>query len=130
MAFEAMRAGGEADDPGAGGECAGHADLRIFEDHATPYVHAEFAGGTEDLVEGTGPEGTSSWVKLLVRLSRAPVVSIAVIRGYTRGAGLEFARACDLQFGSNAELSGEIDATASLLARFDHEAVARTKASA
>jgi enoyl-CoA hydratase/carnithine racemase len=34
----------------------------------------------------------------LVRLSRAPVVTIASIRGSVRGAGREFVLACDLRF--------------------------------
>jgi enoyl-CoA hydratase/carnithine racemase len=53
-----------------------------------------------------GPTGLSAWVDLLVRLSRAPVVSIAAIRGRVRGAGSEFVLACDLRFASreNTEL--------------------------
>jgi len=120
-------------------------------------------------------------------MSRAPVVSIASIRGRARGAGSEFVLACDLRFasrentllgqfevgigvvpgggpmarlsrlvgrgraleillvaddldGPRAEQYGyvnraiadnrleeEVDAIASRLARFDHEAIARTK---
>ncbi len=41
-----------------------------------------------------------SWPDLLVRLSRAPVLSIASIRGRTRRAGSEFVLACDLRFAS------------------------------
>ena len=41
-----------------------------------------------------------AWLDLLVRLSRAPVVSIASIRGRARGAGSEFVLACDLRFAS------------------------------
>ena len=41
-----------------------------------------------------------AWLDLLVRLSRAPVVSIASIRGRVRGAGSEFVLACDLRFAS------------------------------
>ena len=41
-----------------------------------------------------------AWPDLLVRLSREPVVSIASIRGRTRGAGSEFVLACDLRFAS------------------------------
>jgi enoyl-CoA hydratase/carnithine racemase len=44
--------------------------------------------------------GMHGWPKLLVRLSRAPVISIASIRGRVRGAGSEFALACDLRFAS------------------------------
>ena len=47
-----------------------------------------------------GPTGLHAWLDLLVRLSRAPVVSIASIRGRARGAGSEFILACDLRFAS------------------------------
>jgi enoyl-CoA hydratase/carnithine racemase len=47
-----------------------------------------------------GPTGLHAWLDLLVRLSRAPVVSIASIRGRARAAGSEFVLACDLRFAS------------------------------
>jgi enoyl-CoA hydratase/carnithine racemase len=47
-----------------------------------------------------GPTGMQAWLDLTVRLSRAPVVSIAAIRGRARGAGSEFILACDLRFAS------------------------------
>jgi enoyl-CoA hydratase/carnithine racemase len=47
-----------------------------------------------------GPTGMPAWIDLLVRLSRAPVVSIASIRGRARGAGSEFVLACDIRFAS------------------------------
>jgi enoyl-CoA hydratase/carnithine racemase len=135
-----------------------------------------------------GPTGMHAWLDLLVRLSRAPVVSIASIRGRARGAGSEFVLACDLRFasrenavlgqfevgtgvvpgggpmarlarlvgrgrameillvaddldGPRAEQYGyvnrviaddrldeEVDQIASRVARFDHDAIARTKA--
>ena len=49
---------------------------------------------------GVGPTGMHAWLDLLVRLARAPVVSIASIRGRARGAGSEFVLACDLRFAS------------------------------
>src|ERR1700751_1965177 len=49
---------------------------------------------------GVGPTGAPAWIDVLVRLSRAPVVSIASIRGCARGAGSEFVLACDLRFAS------------------------------
>lgn len=66
-----------------------------------------------------------AWPGLLVRLSRAPVLSIASIRGPARGAGREFVLACDLRFASreNALLDILLVAVASL----DHEAIARAK---
>jgi enoyl-CoA hydratase/carnithine racemase len=136
---------------------------------------------------GVGPTGMHAWLDLLVRLSRAPVVSIASIRGRARGAGSEFVLACDLRFASRENallgqfevgtgvvpgggpmarlsrlvgrgraleillvaddldgpraaqygyvnrtladdhLDDEVEAMASRLARFDHEAIARTK---
>jgi enoyl-CoA hydratase/carnithine racemase len=134
-----------------------------------------------------GPTGMNAWIDLLVRLSRAPAVSIASIRGRARGAGSEFVLACDMRFasrentllgqfevgtgvvpgggpmarlsrlvgrgraleillvaddfdGPRAEQYGyvnraiaddqfddEVEAIASRLARFDHDAIARTK---
>jgi enoyl-CoA hydratase/carnithine racemase len=136
---------------------------------------------------GIGPTGMHAWLDLLVRLSRAPVVSIASIRGRARGAGSEFVLACDLRFASRENallgqfevgagvvpgggpmarlsrlvgrgraleillvaddldgpraqqygyvnrviaddgLDDEVDQIASRLARFDHDAIARTK---
>jgi enoyl-CoA hydratase/carnithine racemase len=49
---------------------------------------------------GVGPTGMHLWLDLLVRLSRAPVVSISAIRGRARGAGSEFVLATDLRFAS------------------------------
>ena len=57
-----------------------------------------------------GPSGLDAWLDLLVRLSRAPVVSIASIRGRARGAGSEFVLACDLRFASRENtLIGQVE---------------------
>jgi enoyl-CoA hydratase/carnithine racemase len=53
-----------------------------------------------DTPSDPGPTGMPPWLDLTVRLSRLPVVSIAVIRGASRGVGQEFALACDLRFAS------------------------------
>jgi enoyl-CoA hydratase/carnithine racemase len=136
---------------------------------------------------GVGPTGLPAWIDVLVRLARAPVVSIASIRGRARGAGSEFVLACDLRFASREntllgqfevgigvtpgggpmarlsrlvgrgraleillvaddldgpraerygyvnrliaddQLDDEVEAIAARLARFDHDAIARTK---
>lgn len=47
-----------------------------------------------------GPTGMRPWLDLTARLARLPAVSIAVIRGASRGVGNEFALACDLRFAS------------------------------
>ena len=46
------------------------------------------------------PEVLDLWRDLVLRLSSAPVVSIAKIRGRTRGIGNEFVLACDMRFAS------------------------------
>lgn len=48
-----------------------------------------------------GPTGMHPWLDVLARLSRIPAVSIAAIRGRARGAGSEFALACDMRFASS-----------------------------
>ena len=47
-----------------------------------------------------GGDSRPIWVDLVVRLSTAPFISIASIRGRTRGGGNEFALACDLRYAS------------------------------
>ena len=46
------------------------------------------------------PEALSLWRAFVLRLSSTPVVSIAKIRGRTRGIGNEFVLACDMRFAS------------------------------
>ena len=47
-----------------------------------------------------GPTGLEAWPDILVRLTRAPFVSIAMIRGRATGNGSEIALACDMSFAS------------------------------
>src|SRR5262249_30888731 len=47
-----------------------------------------------------GSTGLQPLPDMLVRLSRAPVVSIASIRGRATGVGSELALACDMRFAS------------------------------
>jgi enoyl-CoA hydratase/carnithine racemase len=46
------------------------------------------------------PEALGLWRDLVLRLSSTPVVSIAKIRGRTRGIGNELVLACDMRFAS------------------------------
>lgn len=47
-----------------------------------------------------GDPPVPTWVDLVLRLSKSPVISIASIRGRTRGGGNEFSLACDLRYAS------------------------------
>jgi len=70
--------------------------------------HSDFLANFEDLTNiPQGPTGLEAWPDVLVRLTRAPFVSIALIRGRATGNGSELALACDMSFASreNALLS-------------------------
>jgi enoyl-CoA hydratase/carnithine racemase len=63
--------------------------------------HSDFLGKLDDLTSiPPGPTGLEAWPDILVRLTRAPVVSIALIRGRATGNGSELALACDMTFAS------------------------------
>jgi enoyl-CoA hydratase/carnithine racemase len=63
--------------------------------------HSDFLARLEDLTSiPPGPTGLEAWPDILVRLTRAPVVSIALIRGRATGNGSELALACDMTFAS------------------------------
>jgi enoyl-CoA hydratase/carnithine racemase len=63
--------------------------------------HSDFLAKLEDLTSiPQGPTGLEAWPDILVRLTRAPVVSIAMIRGRATGNGSELALACDMSFAS------------------------------
>ena len=63
--------------------------------------HSVFLARLEDLTGiPQGPTGLEAWPDILVRLTHAPVVSIALIRGRATGNGSEIALACDMSFAS------------------------------
>jgi enoyl-CoA hydratase/carnithine racemase len=63
--------------------------------------HSDFNADMKDLTEmPQGPTGLEAWPDILVRLTRAPVASIALIRGRATGNGSELALACDMSFAS------------------------------
>jgi enoyl-CoA hydratase/carnithine racemase len=64
-------------------------------------IHLNFLANLDDLAHlPPGSTGLHPWPEMLVRLSRAPVVSIASIRGRATGMGSELALACDMRFAS------------------------------
>jgi enoyl-CoA hydratase/carnithine racemase len=79
-----------------------------------------------------GPTGLEAWPDILVRLTRAPFVSIALIRGRATGNGSEISLACE-RLGyvtralPDAELDDFVDALAARIAWFDKWAIANTK---
>src|SRR5579872_6158536 len=63
--------------------------------------HSDFTAKIEDLTSmPPGPTGLPPWPDFLVRLTRLPVASIALIRGRATGNGSEITLACDMSFAS------------------------------
>ena len=80
-----------------------HVKVVIFESAVDGFFlnHSDFLAKLEDLTNiPQGPTGLEAWPDILVRLTRAPVVSIALIRGRATGNGSEIALACDMSFAS------------------------------
>ena len=64
-------------------------------------THYDFLAKVEETTSlPPGPTGLQPLPDMLVRLSRAPVVSIASIRGRATGVGSELVLACDMRFAS------------------------------
>ena len=64
-------------------------------------THYDFLAPLEDSTSlPAGPTGLQALPDALARLSRAPVVSIALIRGRATGVGSELSLACDMRFAS------------------------------
>jgi len=63
--------------------------------------HSDFTASLEDLTSmPAGPTGLPPWPDFLVRLTRLPVASMALIRGRATGNGSELTLACDMSFAS------------------------------
>src|SRR5262244_2332135 len=80
-----------------------HVKVVVFDSAVEGFFlnHSDFLGKLEDLTGlPAGPTGLQAWPDILVRLTRASVVSIALIRGRATGNGSEIALACDMRFAS------------------------------
>ena len=75
----------------------------VFESAVDGYFlnHSDFTGKLEEMTSlPAGPTGLPPWPDFLARLTRAPVASIALIRGRATGNGSEITLACDMAFAS------------------------------
>jgi enoyl-CoA hydratase/carnithine racemase len=80
-----------------------HVKVVVFDSAVDDYFlnHSDFEAKLEDLTSmPAGPTGLPPWPDFLVRLTRAPVASIALIRGRATGNGSELTLACDMSFAS------------------------------
>src|SRR6266481_1472114 len=80
-----------------------HVRVVVFDSAVDDYFlnHSDFTAKLEDLTSlPPGPTGLPPWPDFLVRLTRLPVASIALIRGRATGNGSEIALACDMSFAS------------------------------
>ncbi|ESY80838.1 enoyl-CoA hydratase [Mesorhizobium sp. LNHC221B00] len=80
-----------------------HVRVVVFDSSVDGYFlnHSDFKARIEDMLAlPPGPTGLPPWPDFLVRLTRAPVASIALIRGRATGNGSEITLACDMAFAS------------------------------
>src|ERR1700721_3023804 len=81
----------------------GEVRVVVFDSAVEGYFlnHSDFMARLEDLTSmPAGPTGLPPWPDFLVRLTRAPLASIALIRGRATGNGSELTLACDMSFAS------------------------------
>jgi enoyl-CoA hydratase/carnithine racemase len=80
-----------------------HVRVVVFDSAVDDYFlnHSDFTAKLEDLTSlPPGSTGLPPWPDFLVRLTRLPVASIALIRGRATGNGSEITLACDMSFAS------------------------------
>src|SRR5881296_859420 len=63
-------------------------------------AHFDLTGKIGNIMSAIGPTGLPILMDTFVRLTKAPVVSLARIRGCVRGVSSEFVLACDMRFAS------------------------------
>ncbi|MBV7532326.1 enoyl-CoA hydratase/isomerase family protein [Chitinophaga sp. sic0106] len=71
-------------------------------------AHFDVARGGE-IVSRRTISGILPVFDVAVALYESPVISIAAIRGRTRGVGIEFAAACDIRFASDNAIFGQFE---------------------
>jgi enoyl-CoA hydratase/carnithine racemase len=80
-----------------------HVRVVVFDSAVDDYFlnHSDFMAKLEDLTSMPArPTGLPPWPDFLVRLTRTPIASIALIRGRATGNGSEITLACDMSFAS------------------------------
>ena len=80
-----------------------HVRVVVFDSAVEGYFlnHSDFVAKLEDLTSlPNGTTGLPPWPDFLVRLTRAPFASIALIRGRATGNGSEITLGCDMSFAS------------------------------
>src|ERR1700692_1927657 len=80
-----------------------HVRVVVFDSSVDDYFlnHSYLFAKLEDLTSmPAGPTGLPPWPDFLVRVTRAPFASIALIRGRATGNGSELTLACDMSFAS------------------------------
>jgi len=71
-------------------------------------AHFDISTGSELLARKTA-SGLLPWFDVALALYESPVLSIASIRGRTRGVGIEFAAACDIRYASEKAIFGQFE---------------------
>ncbi|MRH91225.1 enoyl-CoA hydratase/isomerase family protein [Nocardia sp. SYP-A9097] len=89
----------------------------IFDSNTPGYFfnHADLAQMTE-LLSLKNADSSPTWIELVTRLTSAPFVTIAAIRGRTRGGGDELALAFDLRYASREHATfGQLEVPTGLI---------------
>ena len=106
-----------------------HVKVVVFDSAVEGFflTHYDLLARLEDLTGlPPGPTGLEALPDLLVRLSRAPVVSIALIRGRATGVGSELALASDMRFASREKaILSQFEVGAGLVAGGDSDRLVR-----
>ena len=83
-------------------ETIGSLRVVVFESALPDFYlsHFDLTGRLGNVMSAIGPTGLPILMDTFVRLTKAPVVSLARIRGCVRGVSSEFVLACDMRFAS------------------------------